>query len=75
MLYINGPMFSDDPDTDDTDDSEDDWTDIDDEEDPLDPKQYCSCGLCGVMEPKAESFCCKSLNYLQADGKTFLSVL
>ena len=70
MLYINALMFSDDPDTDDTDDSEDDWTDIDDEEDPLDPKQYCSCGLCGVMETKAESFCCKSLNYLQADGKT-----
>ena len=37
-------------------------------ENPLDPEQFCSCGLCTNMPTQAESFCCKSMNYLQAGG-------
>ena len=35
----------------------------------LDPEQFCSCGLCTSMPTPAESFCCKSMNYLQAGGR------
>ena len=34
-----------------------------------DPEQFCSCGLCTSMPTPAESFCCKSMNYLQAGGR------
>ena len=39
------------------------------EETPPDPEQFCSCGLCSSMATQAESFCCKSVNYLQAGGE------
>ena len=39
------------------------------QDDPLDPKLFCSCGHCTMMPTKAESFCCKSVNYLQSGGK------
>ena len=35
----------------------------------LDPEQFCSCGLCTNMPTLAESFCCKSMNYLQTGGR------